>query len=149
MWQFEPLVASIERRDEGHAQEQALDRVFPRKDSVLSAVERGLGRRSLRVVRAPGMPDAHSLEYRRPVAEPMDVSYVSGVFVPEDELSALAESADAIVQLTRRHRAAAARGALEDRYAVDLTTDIGIPVLAQVLDVSGCRVVGVIDETRR
>src|SRR5438067_12521113 len=106
MWQFEPLVASIERRDEGHAQEQALDRVFPRKDSVLSAVERGLGTRSLRVVRPPGMPDAHSLEYRRPVAEPMYVSYVSGVVVPADALSAMAESAYAIVPLARWYRAA-------------------------------------------
>src|SRR2546430_561442 len=116
MWRVEPVVAGVEPGEEGHSQDHALDEVLARFQSCLVPVERVLRRIRLRVVETACVPDAETLENRRPVAEPLQILDVLGILVPKDELRVLLEPADPLVELAGGHGANSGSWPLEDRY---------------------------------
>ncbi len=81
MRRVEPVVAGVERGAEGQSQDQALDEVLARVQPCLVPVKWVLRRIRLRIVRTACMPDAETLEDRRPVAEPLQILDVRGILV--------------------------------------------------------------------
>src|SRR5215216_2362332 len=109
-----PPIAFVQRRSERDRQDQPLHEILPRVDSPTMSMKFNFCARRLRVVRASSVPNFEILENRGSVAEPADVLDIRCRLVPEDEFFVLAKTADAIIDLARRHRATAARRPLQD-----------------------------------
>jgi hypothetical protein len=92
------------------------------------------------------VPDLELLENRRSIAEFADGTNVRGGLMPEDQLLVLAESADAVVDLPRRHGAAASRRTFEDSHTPHFLTRKDVPLLFHVLQVAIRRIVRILFE---
>ena len=142
----EPLEARIQPREKRNAVQHALDGGSACTTLVvpLPVVDLLLGR--VCVVRPAGVMHPQVRQHGRAEAELADVADVRLVLEPEDLLLVLAEAADALVELTRGDRAAAAGRATEQPNAVLL--DERVLVRADVVPVARREVVGIVLEVR-